>query len=460
MATLSSSNGEYLLSTYDISSYGFLTDPTTIPDVLPYGFEEYQIIVDSIENEDGEYFRRLVDDLKVGKPHSYYIEKVERLNYVEKKQIYSLFTFVAQKYVRCMGKVDESEQIKEIPYEIGLIWNECAKEFDLPCVTSYGAVILYNCKLNEEGNIVSRHAISGTNDELHFYKVHMDLEKIGGKLLEKMYYYDPKNKADLIELLIQINQTIKEITKTMKKMYDGCDPKIFWSVVRLYLGGYTKDNGLPDGLGVTGTNLKFKFGGGSAAQSTLIQAIDIVLNIPHDSEHGVKFLAEQRKYMPKKHQKFLIDLEQKHKNLPLRELVDIINDDALLEEYNNTVNSLKLFRLAHYNIVHKYVDQFIETKKWYIKLIDSVFGERSKVAKQLKSFVKNVNSNLSRNNLHGANGSGGLPTEQLEHYINDTERQKIVRQERFIFKLMDTWWFWLCLLYIMSNTFQYINKRM
>jgi hypothetical protein len=448
-------NDQYLSTKYDISKYGFLTDPDTIPDTLPTGFEEYVEIVNNIENDDGHYFRQLVNGLKKGKPQNEYIRKVHNLTTTEKKQIYSLFTFIAQKHVRCMGAVNKDEQITEIPYEIGLVWYECAKEFELPCVTSYGATILYNCKFNSKGELTSRHAISGTSDELHFYKIHMDLEKIGGKLLEQMYFYNSKNMQDLVSLLSETTQTIKKITKIMKGMYDGCNPNVFWSNIRLYLGGYTKDNGLPDGLGVTGTDLRFNYGGGSAAQSTLIQAIDIVLGIPHDSEHGVKFLADQRKYMPKKHQQFLIDLEKKYSKLPIREVVMTINDPSLTSVYNDSVSALKNFRMAHYSIVHKYIVQFIETKKWYVKLCDDMFGQNSKVSKNIRELVKFLNKSLNKNNLHGSNGSGGLPTEQLKDYINDTERNKIItsNQRKSTNVLSDYWWLWLCLFYLIYKLF-------
>lgn len=453
---------QHLFDKYDISKLGFLTDPSTISDVLPSNFAEYQNVVDAIAHPDGIFFRSLVHELKCGKPHSYYVDKVNSLTYNQKKQIYSLFTFIAQKYVRCMGVVDKSEQVTEIPYEIGLVWNECAKEFSLPCVTSYGAVILYNCKYTPEGNLTSRHAISGTSDELHFYKIHMDIEKFGGKLLKDMYYYKGQNdsKENIMNLLSNVSNTVKHITKTMKGMYDGCDPTVFWSVVRLYLGGYNKDSNLPNGLGVTDTNLRFKFGGGSAAQSTLIQAIDIVLNIPHDSAHGVKFLAEQRKYMPIKHQQFLIDLEKKYNSIPLKEIIEIIDDNELTVQYNKTIDSLRTFRVAHYNIVHKYVNQFIETKQWYIKLLESLFGQYGKTTIYVKTMIRNLKKNINKNNLHGSNGSGGLPTEQLQDYIDDTENRKIVKNNEFVINpitnaIINKWWLWPILFFIVCNIFKF-----
>lgn len=445
MTNLHISEDNILYEQFDISKYGFLTDPDTISDDLPRGFEQYKNVVNAIENPNGKYFRQLVDNLKCGKTQQYYKNLTKKLSYVQKKQLYSLFTFIAQKYVRCMGKDDTKI---EIPYEIGIVWNECAKEFNLPCVTSYGATILYNCVIDENGKFISRHAISGTNDELHFYKVHMQLEAYGANILKDIYFFDSNNKNQLLTILEKTTHSIKNITKIMKTMYDGCDPTIFWTNIRHYLGGFTKDNGLPNGLKVSGTNLVFKYVGGSAAQSTLIQTFDVFLGVPHESEHGTKFLLDQRAYMPQKHQNFLNELQIKYSNDYIKNLVLKFNDEELTSSYDKCIDSLKMFRQAHYNIVHKYIVKFIEKDTWYVTVCNTLFGEYSNITKYVKSFVNKVNKKLNKNNIHGKNGSGGLPTEQLEDYIDDTDNTKILKKYDKPFNIKIKSSVWLCAMFI------------
>lgn len=364
---------------FDISSYGFLTDPQTIPTDLPPNFDEYVEIVNNISNQDGMYFRSLVDNLEKGLPHSFYTSKIEGLSYSQKKQIYCVFTFIAQKYVRCMGKGNETTSI---PYEIGLVWHAVAKEFKLPCVSSYAALILYNCLKNDDGTLRSKYAISDLSDELHFYKIHMDIEKAGGELLNALVINNMTSEQESIELFDLATKTIEEITYILKNMYNGCDPEKFWNHIRIYLAGY------PDGLKVKNTDLEFKFNGGSAAQSTLIQAIDIFVGVEHDSDsdHGIKFLKDQRKYMPEKHQQYLIFLEQKYTNRG-----NIYPDsEEILFARNNTLKALTEFRKTHYGIVHKYIVKFTKIES------------------------------MQHNNVHGEKGAGGMLTTQLEEYIADT----------------------------------------
>lgn len=398
IANLDLARVKYFQDTYDISEkYGFLVDPNTIPDILPRKFSEFRSVVDAIEDLDGQEFRDKVNALVKGKPQKYYTKLAQKLTTNEKKQIYSLFTFIAQKYVRCMGACTQEDQVQKIPYEIGLIWYECAKEFNLPNVTSYSAVILNNCKLDESGKLVSRHAFSGTSDELHFYKIHMDIEAYGANILNKMFYADliSSNKMAMIELLDNVTSSIKGIRTILLTMYAECKPEVFWTNVRIYLGGYTKDNGLPNGLCVTGTDLKFNFVGGSAAQSTLIQSFDIFLGVEHESEHGKKFLLDQRAYMPQKHQNFLSDLASIYKGQSLKSMVIDYNDEVVLNHYNMAVDALMEFRSSHYKLVHNYVIKFIK------------------------------NPDINTNNIYGEKGSGSLPTEQLKEFIEDTDRTKL-----------------------------------
>lgn len=164
---------------------------------------------------------------------------------------------------------------------------------------TYAASILYNCKLYESGKLSTIYSISGTSDELHFYKVHITLENTCGNLIINLLKYI-ENSNDLdsaVELAKSCKETIKKITTILRTMYDECEPEKFWKHVRLYLSGYTADHGFPNGLKIKDTNglkikdtnISFNFGGGSAAQSSLIQLIDIILGVEHESEHGKNF---------------------------------------------------------------------------------------------------------------------------------------------------------------------------
>lgn len=392
---------QHQLYQYDISEWGFLSNPNNNVQNLPHQFDEYNDVINLIECKDGLLFRNVVDNLAKGLSQEYYSSKINNLTNDELKRVYLVFTFIAQKYTKCL-----ENKLQEIPYEIGLPWYYSAQKLGLPCVLTYAASILYNCKLDESGKLSTIYSISGTPDELHFYKVHITLENTCGDLIKNLLNYI-ENSNDLenaISLAKSCKETIKKITTILRTMYDECEPEKFWKQVRLYLSGYTEDHGFPNGLKIKDTNISLKFGGGSAAQSSLIQLIDVILGVEHESEHGKKFLLEQRDYMPKSHRDFLKYVENHFKSNSLK-MIATRNLKVLLE-YNCAVKELKTFRQAHYKLVHDYIVKFIKTPEEIEK------------------------------------GSGGLMFKELSQYIKDTGNTQLQRVSNNANNT--NWLLWLC----------------
>lgn len=385
-----------LFERYDISDWGFLSDPYTNILPLPSQFEEYSEVIELINSNDGHLFRNAVNKLEKGLDKSYYTSKLNGLTNSDFKRIYLIFTFIAQKYTKCLDN-----KIDTIPYEIGLIWYYSAKELGLPTVLTYAASILYNCKFDENGKLKTIYSMSGTPDELHFYEVHITLENTCGKLLKHLIsYIEFQSEQNLLELLISVKMTLEKITEILRTMYDNCKPEKFWTQVRLYLSGFTSDNGFPNGLKIKDTDISFSFGGGSAAQSSLIQLIDVILEIAHESEHGKQFLADQRNYMPKKHRDFLQYVETHFQKKSLR--LDVTKHPNLLSNYNDAISALKIFRQARYRLVHDYVVKFVKQPEEEVGVGGLMFKELVQYIKDTKNseFKKNLNSSnkVSTNN--------------------------------------------------------------
>lgn len=78
---------------YDISEWGFLSNPIDNVQNLPKGFEEYKNIINLIQCQDGILFRNEVNSLEKGLSQDFYVEKTNNLTNVELKRIYLVFTF-------------------------------------------------------------------------------------------------------------------------------------------------------------------------------------------------------------------------------------------------------------------------------------------------------------------------------------------------------------------------------
>ncbi|KAI0312726.1 Indoleamine 2,3-dioxygenase-domain-containing protein [Amylostereum chailletii] len=100
--------------------------------------------------------------------------------------------------------------------------------------------------------------------------------------------------------------------------------------------------------------------GPSAAQSSLVHALDIFLGVDRYSHEqtarenaGPSFLDRMQTYMPRHHRGFLRHLAAAPR--PLRALVEESDDADLRGAYNESVAALKRFRDAHIRVVSMYI---------------------------------------------------------------------------------------------------------
>lgn len=318
---------------------------------------------------------------------------------------------MVQKYIRCLGK---EHQVDTIPYELGLIWHHCAVTFNLPTVTTYAALVLSNWRVIDAAlppsleNMTAIHAISGTPDECWFYRIHIAIEYTGGQVLKEMFDIEETTAtAESTKVfLVKMQQVLLDLAVLLTRMREGCDPKKYWDDVRIFLGGYTAANGMPNGISIRGTDLKdIKFGGGSGAQSSLIQALDQFLGVQHPTEHAGEFLRQQRSYMPEKHAQFLVQLGTHHS---IKTIVQKYDDAEVTAQYNAVMTAFGKFRAAHYGIVHEYVVKFTAAAKEA-----EAGGDYARAAL------------INKNNIFGEGGTGGTVLKMLEEYRKDTVGTKI-----------------------------------
>lgn len=153
-------------------------------------------------------------------------------------------------------------------------------------------------------------------------------------------------------------ERLDELGTLLQSMYENCDPHVFYHRIRPFLAGSKNmaEAGLPNGVIFDtgrGDDSYVTYGGGSNAQSSLIQFFDIVLGVDHRPTGSQKpsdssteseaegptprpprhnFIHEMRSYMPGPHRRFLQDVasvanlhdyvESHHSNVALRTAFD------------------------------------------------------------------------------------------------------------------------------------------
>ena len=167
----------------------------------------------------------------------------------------------------------------------------------------------------------------------------------------------------LSQCLVALANCLQELGILLERMYQKCDPQVFYHEIRPMLAGSKNMAvaGLPRGVFYDtghGRGEWRQYSGGSNAQSSLIQYFDIVLGVEHHATGDIAtakknaFIQEMRKYMPGPHRHFLDQLP----SASIREFV-MSHDTShpIIEDYNSAIAMLTAFRDKHIQIVTRYI---------------------------------------------------------------------------------------------------------
>lgn len=297
---------------------------------------------------------------------------------------------------------------------------------ELPPIATFAGVCLWNFKLldpskpiHDLDNLACLQTFTGTSDEKWFYLVSVAIEARGAPIIPLMLQAIDAARAGEQEkvqgCLEETSEVLEEINSLLQKMHERVDPHVFYNRIRPYLAGSKcmADAGLPHGLvyddGHSLSDYR-QLSGGSNAQSSLIQFIDIVLGVEHHptgsnnrpgetGEAGKKqsFSHEMRSYMPGPHRRFLEDLEEVSN---IHDFVKARRDQpGLSQAYNKCLVIVSSMREKHFQIVARYVIAQSHKPK-----------EDGQYLKHASESVVNIaNSGSSSSETRGTGGTSVVP---------------------------------------------------
>jgi indoleamine 2,3-dioxygenase len=260
---------------------------------------------------------------------------------------------------------------------------------DIPPVATYASTVLWNHKplfldepIDRLENLSTLITFTGSLDESWFYLVSVAIEARGAPTIPLMLKaIEAARDGDRITVrncLDLFAERLDEICRLLERMYDSCDPHVFYHRIRPFLAGSKNmaEAGLPNGVwyDVGDGNVTYQtLSGGSNAQSSLIQFFDIVLGVEHrptgekkptdtsESEDSApqqpkskhNFIEKMREYMPGNHARFLSHVAS---IANIREFVnDHRSDSALALSYDACLAMLRALRDKHIQIVTRYI---------------------------------------------------------------------------------------------------------
>ncbi|KAI9737270.1 MAG: hypothetical protein M1818_005803 [Claussenomyces sp. TS43310] len=362
-------------------SNGFLPDELPLQSLPSLYYSRWEEIMKDLPSLlQGHLLRQSIDVLPILSTSNLKSEP-------EWRRAYVILCFLTHSYI--WGGELPSQRL---PAAIAVPLSEVADHFGLPCTATYAALNLWNyapispdASLSQPEKLTSLNTFTGTQDEEWFYLISVAMEARGGSVIADMMRaldaIDRDESGVISESLFALAKCFQELGVLLGRMYERCDPNVFYYKIRPYLAGSRSMTvaGLPRGVyyedGKGGGEWR-QYSGGSNAQSSLIQFFDAVLGIEHHStgemglgkktkEHSfiknvdkknklMKENKEMRRYMPAPHARFL-------EGIPSTKLRDYVltqaaeHDGRLAAAYDAAIASLAAFRDTHILIVTRYV---------------------------------------------------------------------------------------------------------
>ena len=243
-----------------------------------------------------------------------------------------------------------------LPACLCLPWNDVATRLDRPMIISHASIVLHNWRrIDVTGPIAAENlrtlqCFRGGPDEEWFYLLTAEIEATGAAALPALarirLQLDAQDHDHVGADLETIASTIDAMTTVLVRMEERCRHNVFYHRIRPFLSGWPEPGVVYEGLEHDPISLH----GGSAAQSSLLNALDAGLDVPHDHPRTRPFLQAMRHYMPPRHRAFLQWLE---KGSSLRDIVE--HDGGLASRYDACIEQLVRFRRTHQEITVRYI---------------------------------------------------------------------------------------------------------
>lgn len=249
-----------------------------------------------------------------------------------------------------------------IPHTLAVPWAQVAEQVGRPMIISHASVVLNNWRLlDKQGpltleNIGTLQQFLGGMDEAWFYLITVALEARGAIALPALaglqHAAATDRKDEAVDHLKTVANAIKAGSDALQRVYEKCAPFVFYHRVRPFLAGWEAPGMVYEGV----SDKPVMLHGGSAAQSSLFQALDAGLGINHEDEKTQPFLMEMRRYMPPPHRQFIEALEA-GPSVHQYVVAQGASTPALTDQYNLCIDLLSAFRKQHLEITVRYIKQ-------------------------------------------------------------------------------------------------------
>lgn len=250
-------------------------------------------------------------------------------------------------------------EARSIPAPIAVPLIAVARRLGYVPITTHSTIVLGNWRRLDPSrpltleNVDTLVSFRGSIDEKWFFLSTLGVELAGAPMLallvEAVNAAEEGRAGDLAEALAAVGGHLTATIAALMRVRQCCDPHIFYHHVRPYLAGWPEPGVIYEGTGVGPVT----YNGGSAAQSSLLQAVDAALGIVHRHALTEGFLTSMRDYMPPRHRAFIADLAARSR---VRAVVEQVQGSPELRAaYDACVAGMDELRRKHIGLATEYI---------------------------------------------------------------------------------------------------------
>jgi len=205
-----------------------------------------------------------------------------------------------------------------------------------------------------------QHFLAG-QDEAWFVLVHVAIEATAGSALALMgpiiQAVQNNDSASVQTHLEEMAAIWAKINAIFDRMPERCDPYIYFERVRPYIHGWRDNPALPHGIIYEGTrygNEAQAFRGQTGSQSSIVPAMDALMNVGHAADPLREYLDQLHIYRPPAHRAFIDDVRAQSR---LRDFVTKTDSKPLTSSYNAVIQAVADFRTRHLEYAASYINK-------------------------------------------------------------------------------------------------------
>lgn len=273
----------------------------------------------------------------------------------ERERLFLVLCVLTNAWVWSDGEID-----LRVPSNLAVPVCALADELGRQPIVSHASMDLQNWKrvhTNEPASpdnaelLVGFH---GGSDETWFFTATLGVELAAAPIIVDLHAAvvaavdNAEPDLDAVEKhLTAAAEAAPTLTVALERMREWCDPQFFYQRLRPFLAGWPEPGVIYEGV----SNDPRVLAGGSAGQSSVVQALDAALGVRHDGMAG-GFLGAMRAYMPPPHRQFITDLEARS---TLRTVAAANPGTDLSVAYDNVVAELDRIRQRHIRLSVDYI---------------------------------------------------------------------------------------------------------